>query len=205
MIHRLKMLDCYKIFLSTVSPPHKPSFTKFTTSIDEMFHLKFDNELHKSKFKTLQRLQIRERQLTPSLRNQFQEKDWLDDFYTSDMAHTPLLTIQMSDDEAEAEDSQEPERASPAPKKFRKSILNVSRQQRCNRMSEAFSGVVSLAETEGITTVQAAAMLLQRAAHMSNKEVADLADCIVEGKFSTKWKKKLPVESASLLMSTLQI
>ena len=88
-----------------------------------MFHLKFDNELHKSKFKTLQRLQIRERLLTACLRNQFQEKDWLDDFYTSDMAQTPLLTIQKSDDEAEAEDSQEPQRASPAPKKFRKSIL----------------------------------------------------------------------------------
>ena len=72
-------------------------------------------------------------------------------------------------------------------------------------MSKAYSGVVSLEETEGITTVQAAAMLLHQAAYHNNKEVADFADCIVEGKFLTKWKTKLPVESASLLMSTLQI
>ena len=67
---------------------------------------------------------------------------------------------QLDGDTAGAEDSQEPKDASPAPKKFRKSILNVNRQKRSNRMNEAYSGVVSLAETEGITTVEATAMLL---------------------------------------------
>ena len=160
MIQRLKTLVCYKIFLSTATPSHKPTLPKFISSIDQMFQLHFSYQLHSTKFKALQRLHARERKLSPCLPNQFKEEDWLEDFYTSDMAHTPLLTVQLSDDTAGAEDSQEPKHASLAPKKFRKSILNVNRQKRSNRMNEAYSGVVSLAETEGITTVEATAMLL---------------------------------------------
>ena len=49
-------------------------------------------------------------------------------------------------------------------------------------------------------------MLLYRAAYKGNKEVAKIADDIVQGKsFSGKVNQKIPVEAGALLLSTLEI
>ena len=204
VIHRLTKADAYDIFRSTSSPRQSACQSQFNSEIDKLFGLKFDSELHKNKFRTLQKLFIKERRLDSKLRNKFEEHHWKDTFYDCDMAHTILVPENVSDDEENDDDNQET--ASPALKKFRKSIMLCSRQAQNKRTDELYSQLQLNADAEGITPVQLSAMLLYRAAYMKNKDISEVADTIAKGTFSnTSATQKLSVESASLLMSTLEI
>ena len=104
------------------------------------------------------------------------------------MNHTILLD-NVSDDE----DPDSPETISPAPKKFRKSILCCSKQAQNKRLDELYTQLLLYADTEEISPVQLMALLLQ-------------GHSIVKGTFANnKFTQKLSVESASQLMSTLEI
>ena len=98
----------------------------------------------------------------------------------------------------------------PSSKKFRGHILRVGPKQRSRRLESMFEDMTAFSELEDISIIQAAAMLLVRAANTSQKSsemtrVSDFAEEVVQKKSPTWNQKKISVPTASRILLECEI
>lgn len=87
--------EAYEIFMNSCpNERSKPERPNYCLSINRLFHLTFDPQLHYGKFRNLERAheRIRKLQLRKGMPdNYFKTSDWLTEFYTSDMSSTVFI------------------------------------------------------------------------------------------------------------------
>ena len=169
----LSLHDSYNIFISSrSSKTSPPNLSQFIENVNKKFGVCFEDHVHKSKFHQLQRLYTQMRNITPAKRKSFEPEGWNESFYSSDLPSTGPYVEDSGDEDEELTEKE----SGPAPKKFRKHILKLSKSQQHRRLDPQYSAVQSVADAEDITVIQLLGMLLYRASYSKNKEIADFAD-----------------------------
>lgn len=194
LLHLTK-LDSYKIYTSN----HCIS-SDFEHAINSQFGFTFAKSVHLKNLKVLQRAHEKEQKRKSVDRCKFVEEHWMEILYSRSMCPLDQHVVL-----SEPEDELEPEsECAPTPKKFRKNILSLGRQQQNKRIDELYNSMILLAECEDISAVTLAAMLLHRASYMKEKRVAEIADKVIHNEPLVA-KNLISVEAGSLLLSVLEV